>query len=176
MKNIKKLVLIIMSLTLLTACRPQGASQTNKETGSNAAGDNSKPVSNVPNGITVNKIDFEELKPQDLKPNLKSIFEAKKQYKGYFSYKDEDGYQYIGFFSGKKNTGGYSIKVLHVEDIEGKAAIVVQESSPKPSSYVTQAITYPYTVIRTKVIAQPIVVKNTSGEEFKDISNSGVSR
>jgi hypothetical protein len=159
MKNIKKLALIVMSLTLFTACSNGPKSIVS--------------VDRKESDAIVNKIHFEEVKIQDLKPSIKGIFESKKQYRGYFNFKDEDGYLYIGIFSGKRNTGGYSIKVLNVEDIEGKTGIIVQETSPKPSDYVTQALTYPYTVIRVKAIAKSIVVKNTSGEEFKDIKNSG---
>lgn len=133
----------------------------------------SKPVSESTKDANVKKIDFQELKIQSLESSIKNIFEPKKNYKGYFSFKAEDGYWYIGIFSGKKNTGGYTIKVLTVDDVEGKTVVIVQETSPKPSMNVTDALTYPYTVIRAKDITQPIVVKDELGEVFKDINKLG---
>ena len=205
MKGYKKFALLIMSVTLLTACnngradekaKIKEAIQKNNEL-NNKVSQNTSPVdSKAPGGspgnveppkednppaqspskgITVNKMDFEVVNIQELKPYLKSYFESKKGFKGYSTYKDEDGYTYIGVFSGRKNTGGYLIKVLHVEDIEGKTVVTVQEISPKPSAIVTQAITYPYTVIRLKEIEGTIVVKDIRGQEFKGIS-TGVER
>jgi hypothetical protein len=184
MKNIKKLALVLVTLTLLVACSTKKADKNAKiqdEAEQSNEVNNNDPKATVPAdskevGATINKIDFDEIKIQDLKPSIKSVFESKKNYKGYFRFKDEDGYWYIGIFAGKKNTGGYSVKVLSVEDIKGETKIIVQETNPKPSAYVTQALTYPYTVIRAKDIAKPIVVKNTSGEEFKDINTLGEVR
>lgn len=195
MKGYKKFALLIMSITLLTACnngrveeeaKVKEAVQKNNEVTSSTS-QNTSPVDNKtpggttsnvepPKGITVNKMDYETISIQNLKPSIKSFFETKKEYKGYSSYKDEDGYIYIAIFSGKKNTGGYLIKVLHVEDIEGKTAITVEETSPKPSGIVTQAITYPYTVIRIKKIVGTVVVKDIYGHEFENINSTGVER
>ena len=176
MKNISKLLLLLVSFTLITACSSSSkvmAPSEGKSSGRSTPENNSNAGSNPIKGITVNKIKYEEVKIQDLKPELKSFYDSKKAYKGFVSYKDKDDYWYIGIFSGKKKTGGYGIKVLHVEDIEGQTGIVVEETSPKPSTIVTQALTYPYTVIKTKGVVGPIVVKNTAGEEFKDLSKAG---
>ena len=224
MKGYKKLVLLLMSFTLLTACNNDRAdeeintnkviqknsessgkssqntasienkvSNDNKTSGDSTVSADNKVKSNISNddkpvttpnppqqapikGITVNKIDFQVVGLQELKPSLKSYFESKKEFKGYSIYKDEDGYEYIAIFSGRKKTGGYGIKVLHVEDIEGKTVVTVQETSPKPSTYVTQALTYPFTVIRIKNIIGPIMVKDAVGKEFKPISSEGAER
>lgn len=164
MKNIKKIALILISLTLLIACSNEKADKS----------PDLQATKQTNNGV--NKIDFKEVNIQDVKPSIKSIFESKKNSKGYFRVKDEEGYWYIGVFSGKKNTGGYTIKLVSLEAIEDKTVIVVQETSPKPSVNVIQALTYPYTVIRVKGTTQSILVKNTLGEEFKDINNSGEVR
>jgi len=196
MKGYKKLALLIMSLTLLTACNNgtaekkakikeaiQKNSELNRDIPQNTSpvdnriqGTIETPKQDPQKGITVNNINFEVVGLQELKPSLKSYFEGKKAYKGYSTYKSEDEYLYVAVFSGRKRTGGYGIKVLHVEDNEGKTVVTVQETSPKPSTYVTQAITYPYTVIRTKGAVGPIVVKSAAGEEFKDISKTGALR
>jgi len=176
MRKISKVILLAASFTLFTACSSSSkvmAPSDSKSPEKSSAENNSNSGSNPIKGITVNKIKYEDVKIHELKPNIKSKFEAKKSYKGFISYKDEDDYWYIGIFSGEKKTGGYNIKVLHVEDIEGETGIVVEETGPKPSTIVTQAFTYPYTVIRTKDVVGPIIVKNTLGQEFKDISDIG---
>lgn len=167
MKGYKKFALLFMSFTLLTACNNGVAAEDAKIKEAILA------KQNPAKDITVNKIDFQVVNLQELKSSFKGYFEAKKAYKGYSSLKAEDGEVYIGIFSGKKNTGGYGIKVLHAEDVEGKTVVTVEETRPKPSTYVTQAITYPYVVIKMKDTVGSIIVRNTKGEEFKDISTAG---
>jgi hypothetical protein len=59
---------------------------------------------------------------------------------------------------GEKNTGGYSIGVEKVEETADKIIVTVKETEPAPGSMVTQAITYPYAVVRINS-KKDIVVK-----------------
>lgn len=49
---------------------------------------------------------------------------------------------------GEKTTGGYKIGVEKVEETEGNIIITIKETSPDPNSGVTQAFTYPYSVVK----------------------------
>jgi hypothetical protein len=49
---------------------------------------------------------------------------------------------------GEKNTGGYSVEVTGVELMGGKLKVTVRETKPGPGTFVTQALTQPYHVVR----------------------------
>lgn len=59
---------------------------------------------------------------------------------------------------GEKRTGGFSISVESVREEADKIVIKVKESGPKPGSMVTQALTYPYAVVRVNS-KKPIVIE-----------------
>lgn len=59
---------------------------------------------------------------------------------------------------GEKSTGGYSIGVEKVEETADKIIVTVKETEPKPGDMVTQAITYPYAVVKINS-KKEIVVK-----------------
>ncbi|EYE88901.1 hypothetical protein Q428_05690 [Fervidicella metallireducens AeB] len=123
------------------------------------------------NPIICNKIDFEIINQESLPSQLKDSLNQCKQKKGFKFYENpSDGYIYISIFAGEKPTGGYGIKVLQVEDNEGKTNVLVREISPSPNDIVTQALTYPYVNIRAKSITPNIYVKNELGFEYPLLS------
>jgi hypothetical protein len=126
----------------------------------------------IPQGITVNNISFEEVGEDSLPPNMSRSINNLKANRGYilYSYK---GYYYIALFSGQKSTGGYGIKVISIEDNEGKTNIIVQETAPPQGAIVTQVITYPYTVVKAGGITPNITVKTTQGETLEKLLNEG---
>jgi hypothetical protein len=128
-------------------------------------------------GITTNKINFEELGTKDVPSQLMSKIQNYKSNRGFLSMTDDKtGYIYIAILSGKKNTGGYSIKVKSIEDIEGKTKVIVHENSPKPNMLVTDVITYPYTVVKATGITPNITVKNDLGLEYRNVNIIGASQ
>jgi len=59
----------------------------------------------------------------------------------------------IGIFAGQKNTGGYSIRILRItaRTEKGKpssATVHYRVAAPPADGMVTQALTYPYTILR----------------------------
>ena len=64
--------------------------------------------------------------------------------------KDEDvkTSNFVILNMGEKSSGGYSISVENVEETADKIIITVKESEPEPGSMVTQAITYPYAIVK----------------------------
>ncbi len=71
---------------------------------------------------------------------------------------DIDTSNFIILNMGEKMTGGYSIDVVNVEETADKIIITVRENEPAPGAMVTQAITYPYTVVKINS-KKPIEVK-----------------
>jgi hypothetical protein len=49
---------------------------------------------------------------------------------------------------GEKTSGGYSIDVESVEETPKKIIVTVKDNVPAAGSMVTQAITYPYTIVK----------------------------
>lgn len=173
MKRFKRFSVFLLSLAFLFGCS-KGDKVPNNESKTPVKGETTSNKGNTkaPQGITVNKISFQEVGMDSLPPNMNNSINNFKANRGYLVY-DYNGYYYIAVFSGKKNTGGYSIKVLSIEDNEGKTNIVVEEKNPPKGAIVTQVITYPYTVVKATGITPNITVTTTTGETLEKIMKEG---
>ncbi len=69
---------------------------------------------------------------------------------------DFDEYKVIAVFSGEQPTGGYEIEVERIAETEGSLRVYIQETSPDPSDMVTQALTYPYHIVRVAAIEKEV--------------------
>ena len=122
----------------------------------------------VPQGITVNIIDFDVLS-DNIPGDLETLINGNKANRGYLA-KEIDGTWYVVVFMGEQLTGGYSIEVNSIEDNEGKTNISVNEEKPADDAIVMMALTYPYQVIRINDgIAPNFTVANQDGEEYPEI-------
>jgi nitrogen regulatory protein PII-like uncharacterized protein len=164
MKRLINCCVVALCVVFLTACQ--------KESKANMTA-NMPKESTQNEKTTVTKVDFEEVSDSNkLPPNMENSVNILKANKGFFVY-DYNGFYYVAIFSGKKNTGGYDIKALSIEDNSGKALITVEEIEPMPGAIVTQVITYPYTIIKVCGITADIVVKNIKGEMFERLMKQG---
>ncbi len=121
-------------------------------------------------GITVNKIDYKVVEDiNSLSEDLVPIAEGAKSQRGFINFKNET-YNYILISSGEKPTGGYGITIKSVEDVEGTASIVIEETAPEKDAMVTEALTYPYIILDMPMESQSFRVTNEAGEELKSIS------
>ena len=68
-------------------------------------------------------------------------------------------YMVIAVFMGIKPTGGYSIEIIKIVEINTIFEIHIEEKSPDPDSIVTDALTQPFHIIKTKIIEKEIVFK-----------------
>lgn len=66
--------------------------------------------------------------------------------------------QYLLISLGKRNTGGYSIEIVSVEEKAGQVVVTYRERKPAPGEMVIQVITYPWIVLEIDT-ALPIVAK-----------------
>lgn len=124
---------------------------------------------NVNQGITHNKIEFKVLLANEY--SLSTI-EPIKNKRGFKIIKEDNNYTYIFIGLGEKMTGGYSVKVNGVEDIEGSTNILIQETSPAKDAIVMQAINYPYSVVRIDKNTAPkfnIIIENKKAEKISEL-------
>ena len=80
---------------------------------------------------------------------------------------DFTSYNVVAVFAGEKSTGGYSVEMLTVETRNFQTkdlpslVIVVEYRQPQPEDFVTEAMTYPYHMIKIpqidvkKVVFEP---------------------
>lgn len=167
MKRIGSLFALLVSTTIISSCGNKVVSDKVNSSPVQVE-NNNQDKKQIPQGFTVNKIEFSELKENELPANMANSIKILKANRGYI-YEEVKNEYYIVIFSGKKPTGGYSIKVNSVEDVEGRTNIIVEENSPKPEQIVTQAITYPYTIIKASQITPNFTIKNTKGESFEEL-------
>ncbi|NSW89440.1 MAG: protease complex subunit PrcB family protein [Firmicutes bacterium] len=184
-KLFKSLILFIICafiLFILSACNVGTVNTGDKsgdenKTGNKDAGNNH--TEDTENNDTENdgnkeasyeKVEYETVEdigtlPQDIQEKIEEL----KVKRGYTYFKIEDEYVIL-ISMGEKNTGGYSISIVSVEDVEGTVKIIVEETSPKKDDIVIQVITYPYAVIKVKGIEEKFEVVNEKGEKFEFIS------
>lgn len=155
MKNISiKRIMYLLSAVIivsgLAGCKDAGVPETTES-----------------QGIAHNDIKFEIIEDETVLPvNIRSHIENNKGNRGYIWYEDGAGY-YVIIFAGEKMTGGHGIKVNRVEDIEGITKITVEEWAPGKDEYVTQALTYPQTVIRIEGVTDNFEVVGTDGSVYE---------
>ncbi len=73
-------------------------------------------------------------------------------------------YSVVAVFAGEQPTGGYSVEILSVEtsgsQTQEQLAIRVQHRQPGAGDFVTEALTYPYHIIRIPKIDGRVVFKH----------------
>lgn len=98
-------------------------------------------------------------------------YDTKYKDRGYYRYEhDERAPLVLELCGGEHSTGGYAIRIVNLEaDEEGNLCVTVEETAPKPEEMVTEAFTYPKTVLliyeETKMPGS-VTVKTTGGAEL----------
>lgn len=167
----KKAMIIVLAVILIfpTACSKRKEAASRSSIPSSTDKDKSI-VSSQDN--TSNKIIFQAVDSSKLPESLLEQINKLKKERGFTYYLDESNdYLYIAVFMGEKNTGGYSISVVNVEEEEDKIKLKVLEKIPDGKQMVTMALTQPYTVIRIKSTKTNIIVENQSGIKINQITN-----
>lgn len=93
--------------------------------------------------------------------------------RGYYvdSLNQDDAPYYYIICSGKKNSGGYTLKIKEVSKNNNQTEIIVEEIAPSKSEIVTMAITYPTIIVEFPEYQNNIVIKNTKGELFSKLKD-----
>ncbi|MBS4537485.1 protease complex subunit PrcB family protein [Clostridium sp. D2Q-11] len=147
MKKLIGLILIFSSIVFFIGC--------SNDTENSPVDDKAKGVEYV----------VMENAPQDVE-NIVSDIRKNRGFKIIDS-EEKGNFIYIGL--GEKPTGGYNIAVEEVEREENFIKISIMEYQPKTDDMVTQALTYPYTIIKIEEEVEDIKVITTDGKELDSI-------
>lgn len=99
--------------------------------------------------IKLGELEFETVNTSNIDNEyLKQWIQENTLKEGLYKSETIDGNVYVLLSSGQKNTGGYSVEVTSVIGNENKILINGKLKSPKEGELVTEAITYPYTLIK----------------------------
>ncbi len=117
------------------------------------------------------EVSFSEVSYNNLPEALKDEVDKLKSKENYKAY-EYGSYIYLLASMGKQRTGGYDIDIeeLYKTEDDGEYTItaVVDTDEPSSRSVVTQAITYPYTVVRFKSFddIEEVVFTDEDGDEL----------
>ncbi len=121
------------------------------------------------NGLEGEELEFEVI--EDIPEELENPVAFVKELEGFGLIKRDGNESIIYIGLGEKPTGGYGIDVESVKKVDGTTKIEITEISPEPDQLVTQALTYPKTLIRVFDAGDEIKVVNQVGEELEDIND-----
>lgn len=109
-------------------------------------------------GEKVRELDATILSEEVLPAELKEIIEEKKAQPFQFTYSDRKNlFICIGY--GKQETGGYSITLDDLYLTESEVVVSTTLLGPNVSEQAKKTATYPYIVIQTELVEQPVVFK-----------------
>ncbi|MDF2804535.1 MAG: putative rane protein [Anaerocolumna sp.] len=106
----------------------------------------------------IKDLEFTVVEDADVPEQLMTIINEKKKEPFKLSYSDED-YLYIVVGYGEQPTGGYSISVDELFLTSNAVYIDTNLIGPGENESVTNAITYPYVVIKTEFQDKSVVFK-----------------
>lgn len=101
-------------------------------------------------------VEFDIVSDEKLPSELKKIINERKE-KLFKTTFEDGGDLYIVVGYGKQPTGGYSIKVNELYETNNGLYIKTEFMGPSKSETVTQAVSYPYIVVKTKYSDKPVV-------------------
>ncbi|MCS1350175.1 protease complex subunit PrcB family protein [Mechercharimyces sp. CAU 1602] len=141
-RHIAKLTMLSFVLILAgcgTGNAPDESTNNDSSTGTQSS---QEAESGGENGTMV----YEKVTAKQLPDTVKAkVNEIKEEGGGHSISENEQTYLILGL--GQRNTGGYQIEVTKVERKEDTVHVYAQEVTPPEGAMVTQAITYPTTVI-----------------------------
>lgn len=101
-------------------------------------------------------LDYTVLSPDEFPPRLTSAIEEKKEGVFRITYTDE-GYLYICVGYGEQETGGYSITVKELYETANGIYIDTTLMGPKEGEQISEAVSYPYIVIKLADIGKSVI-------------------
>lgn len=133
MKKVVAMLLFVALLTAMTGCKTETAKDKK-----------------------LKDLEFTVVEEVDQPEQVKAMIEEKKVQHMKLSYSDGE-FLYVVVGYGEQKSGGFSIQVNQF--YETKNAIYVDTTllGPDEGDTVTQALTYPYVVIKTEAIDKPVV-------------------
>lgn len=102
---------------------------------------------------------------EDLPENLQEWVENSKEM-NLAQEKEQGGRRYLLVTYGMKESGGYEVEIKDVGVNRDRVEAVVEFTRPEPEQNVTEAITYPYSIVYTKPTNLPLVFVPTGDEDY----------
>jgi len=107
-------------------------------------------------------VKFEELTEQQVPDKINEILPRYKSLERALACKVDDEV-YVVVTRGEKPTGGYTVEVDKIEKVKEdekfKLIVYAEYEDPKPGDVVTEAITYPYMVVKTNLTELPYKIE-----------------
>lgn len=123
------------------------------------------------NGSIDNSLNY-EIVDVDYAETLASTVENIQKQRGYSVIQEESDSAIVYIGLGEKPTGGYGISIYSVVNlISNKTEIIIKEEVPQEDEFVTQAITYPYILVKVDTPNTDIEVETLDGEIFMSLNN-----
>ncbi len=107
-------------------------------------------------GEKVRDLEFSVVGESDIPQELRSILAEKIQAPFKLTYTDEKNL-YIAIGYGPQNTGGYSIAVEELYLTDNSIVVDTELKGPEKGENVAQETSYPYIVIKTELLENPVV-------------------
>lgn len=133
MKKVVALLLVVVLTTMLYGCKTETAKDEK-----------------------LKDLEFTVVECVDEPEQLKTMIEEKKIQSMKLSYSDGE-YLYVVVGYGEQKSGGFSIQVNEFYETDNAIYIDTTLLGPNEGDVVTEALTYPYVVIKTEYIDKPIV-------------------
>ena len=113
---------------------------------------------NEPKQMEGKSLEFTVLKESEIPAEVLKYIDEKKANEFKFTFYDQDkkDYLYIAVGYGKQPTGGYSIAVENLYLTDNSIYIDTSLVGPAKDDVVTQAITYPYIVVKLEYMDKPV--------------------
>jgi hypothetical protein len=103
-----------------------------------------------PSGTAGNEVAFQRVKQGELSGDIKDRIRPDEAQQG-CDVLQSGGEYYLIVYVGERPTGGYSVEITGITNENGTVRVTVRETSPKPDDIVTQALTYPFDIVKLPV-------------------------
>lgn len=119
---------------------------------------------------TMGDISYQEVNIEELNEEMKSWYQENYKSKGVYDNVSDDGQRYILLSAGEKETGGYSVDILSIIGEEDEIKISGKVNVPDDDQMVTQARTYPYSMVKIEDDGTRDVVLDVFEEEKIEVT------
>lgn len=104
-------------------------------------------------------VEWEHPEPGSLPQEVDQWVDSFKERQGLYRL-DHDGITWVLVAWGAKPTGGYVVEVQEINRTEsGVVLLTVELAAPKPGDIVTQAISYPYDLVKMEQVDEPLAAE-----------------
>lgn len=103
-----------------------------------------------PSGTAGNEVAFLRVNQDELSGDIKDRIKPDEAQQGYDVLRSGSDYYFV-VYAGERPTGGYGVEITGITDENGTVRVTVRETSPKPGDIVTEALTYPFDIVKLSV-------------------------